>query len=973
MRPASDSGGNKPSDETKRIILPGKTGGANDKPKDETMIFDEKESKSYVDAAKTYVNQDTKDMLPVSGKKTRLFFKPREKKPNFVLSIILTVIKLAFVAVVIAAAVGFGSIMGIANAYLETSPELDTGKIEDQNLTSYIYDQEGNLLVTYWGQENRDWASINDIPKNLQSAVIAVEDIRFYEHNGIDFRRLAGAFAANLSSSTVEGGSTITQQLIKNKLLTNERSYKRKLQEAYLAMQLENKYSKDEILEAYLNTIPLGGKIYGVKTAAKEYFDKELSQLNLKEMVCIAAITQSSTKFNPRRATYVKPEDLPYLIDRMNIITERMLWNKMITQEEYNATYIPNDVYLSPLSTKDENGAKHLVLADGYLDRWKSEMNILEVSPANSVYKYPHFVEYVINDVQTFMMKQQGLDDTAENRLKVDREMRSNGYKIYCTIDSGIQETVQETIASWDRYPDFRNSSDNEVTSTDYAGNQITIKQPQAAAVVVENETGYLRAIVGSRETPEDMRTFNRAYEGKMQIGSSIKPIAVYGPAFDMGYSLASSVANLPVPITGWPVTDTDPGYPQTSNGDMSGPISLHNAIVKSINIAAARTLADYVGIPSSSAHLQQTGVDPSHLSETIVGLALGASPITPIEVAGAYSAIPRGGEFLQPISFTKVLDSKGNVVIDAEAEREQHQGFKKSSAWMLNLALEDAVDHGTGTNAKIEGMTTAGKTGTVVQNKGAFFAGYTPYYTSSLWVGHDEFKSFESGSGGAICAPLWKSYMSKIHEGLSDKEIFPGDPSQYGVVKGQVCKYSNMKLTSACSPSEEDWMAVTDIPTQECTMCGAGSSVTICSVSGMPVGEFCPPETHVTQYIRSFPPYSPYSVYYGTSREIVDPETGIVTYEPTGGGSQYGGAPCNYHTAEWLAAQQAAVIEVPQEEVMIPPVDDQTPVPDPEPPAPDPDVPPPEPDVPEPEPAGPEPEDVPPAEPASVKGIDSG
>lgn len=215
------------------------------------------------------------------------------------LSVILTVIKLVLVVGLVVVVAGFGSVIGVANAYLETTPELDTKKIENQNLSSYIYDQQGNLLATYTGKENRDWVSLEDVPENLQHAVIAVEDIRFYDHNGVDFRRLVGAFASNLSSSKVEGGSTITQQLIKNRLLTNERSYKRKLQEAYLAMQLEEKYTKDEILEWYLNTIPLGGTTYGVKTAAKDYFGKELSQLNLKEMVCIAAITQSTTRFNP--------------------------------------------------------------------------------------------------------------------------------------------------------------------------------------------------------------------------------------------------------------------------------------------------------------------------------------------------------------------------------------------------------------------------------------------------------------------------------------------------------------------------------------------------------------------------------------------------------------------------------------------------------------------------------------------------
>ena len=207
--------------------------------------------------------------------------------------------------------------------------------------------QKHNYLATYTGLENREWANLEEIPKDLQNAVIAVEDIRFYQHNGVDFRRLLGSFISNLTSSSTQGGSTITQQLVKNELLTNERSYKRKLQEAYLAMELEQTYSKDEILEAYLNAIPLGGTVYGVKAAAKDYFGKELSDLTLRQMICIASITQNPTKYNPRRSTYTVTENLPALINRMNIVAERMYWSGYITEEQYNEVYVPAKEYLA--------------------------------------------------------------------------------------------------------------------------------------------------------------------------------------------------------------------------------------------------------------------------------------------------------------------------------------------------------------------------------------------------------------------------------------------------------------------------------------------------------------------------------------------------------------------------------------------------------------------------------------------------
>lgn len=909
-----------------------------------TMVFSEEEAtKLHHSSNENSQHTQAVPVLAQKGKRQSIF-KPRERKPNFVLSIILTVIKMAFVAIAVFVAVGFGSVVGVANAYLETTPELDTGKIEDQNLTSYIYDQDGNLLMTYSGAENRDWASIDEIPLDLQNAVIAVEDIRFWTHDGIDIRRLAGAFASNLSSSKVEGGSTITQQLIKNKLLSNEKSYKRKLQEAYLAMALEKNYSKTEILEAYLNSIPLGGKVYGVKTAAKDYFGKELDQLTLKEMVCIAAITQSTTKYNPRRATYDKPEDLPYLINRMNIITERMYWNDLITEEQYNETYVPTDVYLSPLSDTagDEDGSKTLILKPGYLDTWKAEMNILRESPANSIYPYPHFLEYVIYDVQSFMLKQQELEDTDENRRLVDREMRAGGYRIIATIDPKIQEIVQTSFEEWDNYPNFKSEADYVVLDKDENGNPVETIQPQAAAAVIENETGFLRAIVGSREAPDSMRTFNRAKDGKMQIGSTMKPISVYGPAMDAtGRGLASGISNAKVPITGWEVTATDPGYPKTSSDFTDGLISFEDAMIHSQNIAAARTQADIVGVETSMHYLELLGVDTSKFVDPItgvdnrgiVGLALGSAPVTPIELTGAYATIARGGEYLQPVSFEKVYDSKGNIVIDAVAEREQHQAFKPTTAWMLTHTLEQAVQRGTGTRARLDGMHTAGKTGTVVQRKGANFAGYTPYYTSALWMGHDLYKPFTSGDAGRIAAPLWKYYMDQIHEGLTDKEFYEGiTPEELGLVEAEVCMITNMKPTGSC-PRLRGWIAAADVPVIPCDQCtgnNGGYTINYCSASMMLAGEYCPAETRVAHYVP--PTYlMTEDLAYASAPEGVDTSQ-----------------TCNIHTLEWYQqnveglqpVETPAPVETPQPTKEPKPTPEPTPEPTPDPtpvPTPDP------------------------------------
>ncbi|MEA4853914.1 MAG: transglycosylase domain-containing protein [Christensenella sp.] len=830
-------------------------------PTDETVVFSDHVSKTIKKSSIPH-KEMTQEMPAIKGKKA--IFKPREKKPNFVLGVILTTFKLALVAIFVVVAIGFGTLMGVANSYLDTTPELDINKIQDQSLSTKIYNQDGTkLLATYTGSENRDWAKLDEIPKNLRNAVIAVEDIRFYEHNGVDFRRLIGAFVSNLSSSKVEGGSTITQQLVKNKLLTNERSYKRKLQEAYLATELEKKYTKDEILEAYLNAIPLGGTIYGVKTAAKDYFGKDLASLNLREIVCIASITQNPSRYNPRTATYDKTEYLPKLINRMNIVAERMYWAGMITEEEYNNVVIPAEDYLAPeCLVQNEDGTWKLkddtdmVLKDGYLDTWKAEMNILPTSSTNELYQYPHFIEYVVSDVQTFLLEKEGLEDTEANRQKVDLEMRAGGYNIYCTIDTTIQETVQNTLSEYSGYPNLPDGVATEITDSN--GN-VTI-QPQSAAVVIDNTTGYLVAIVGSRDTPTIRRSLNRANEG-LQVGSSMKPLAVYGPAFDIGYGPVTPVANIPVPINGWILANGEVGAPDITG--TQGPVDMRTAIVKSLNVAAARTLMDYVTIPTSVEYLHKLGIPDENITATGVGLALGGSEVTPIQMTAAYAAIANKGEYRQPVSFTKVLDANNNVILDTETDRDVHEAFKSSTAFMLTDVLEQAVNEGTGTEARLSGMTTAGKTGTVGNHKGVTFAGYTPYYSSMVWIGQDQNKSIGRYYGGGVAAPLWKEYMQKIHEGLEDKAIIDGTPEDFNIVNVTLCQYTGLLPSDGC-PTFTGWLLDGTQPTQHCSSCSfMTETIKMCGISHQRFIEgVCPEESAytITRTTGSFPEGSPYA-----------------------------------------------------------------------------------------------------------------
>ena len=792
-------------------------------------------------------NKNDKEEPKKEKKNSSRIFKRYDHNAPFFIGSILTVAKIIGLCLVIIAFAGVGAVYGVAQAYLETTPELDLVEIGANDLTSYIYDSKGALITTYAGVENRDYATLDEIPLDLQHAVVAIEDIRFYSHKGIDIKGMLSAFIGNLSSNSVSGGSTITQQLIKNKLLTNEKSYKRKIQEMSLAMQLEKVYTKDQILEAYLNTIPLGGMNYGVKAAALDYFGKTLDQLTLRETACLAGITQFPYSYNPRTAMY-RTNNMKLLNKRIDRVLTKMYENNFITKEQLEAAL-------------------------------KDDIEVLEYSIVSDLYDYPHFVEYSIYDVITHLLRMRDLEDTTANRKAVSNELRTSGYHIYTTIDPAMQELVQKTLSEA-TYPKL--SAKNTVI-IDPAGNEIP--QPQAAAVVLEQSTGQLKAIVGGRYAPTTMQSFNRAYQSRMPVGSSIKPLAVYGPAFDKGYGLGSIIENIPAKIPGW---GTAAGHPTTSVGTY-GPTTIRKGIVSSLNIVAARTLMTRVGIDTSYNYLVNLGVSTEKLNADGVGLALGSSGITVIEMAGGYGCIANGGEYREPLSFTKVIDSSGNVVMDADEVRIVKQVYKPSSAFMLVEALTNAVQSGTGWRAKIKGMTTCGKTGTVANNRGTFFAGFTPYYVSTIWVGHDGFQVLPHSYGGDTAAPIWKTYMSALHEGLEDKKVLEGTAASYGVVKKSVCAVSGLKPHAGC-PTVSDYFPKDGGPKESCNM---HASAQICTVSGELAGIYCPPECIKTGSGVVIPPDSPYA-------ELSDSELRSIfrNYIRTAKNSEQ--IICSYHTYEW-------------------------------------------------------------------------
>ena len=788
--------------------------------------------------------------------RARSIFKARTKKPNFVLSVAATTIRLSFVLALCVALALLGAVVGIAKAFVDTAPTLDLAALDAQDKTSFIYDSQGNLITDYKGTEDRIMVSIDEIPEMLQNAFIAVEDARFNEHNGVDVKRIVGALVANFTSGSTQGGSTITQQLIKQTVLSSEQSYKRKLQEAYLAMELETRYTKKQILESYLNTIFLGGSYYGVRVAAYGYFGKSLDQLTLRECAMLAGLTRSPNYYNPRSNFYTRNTEGSSTPDitnnRTDYVLRQMRENGLITAQQYNAA----------------------------LDR--STASVLEKSPASTdMYAYPHYVEYAISDVVDTFLDLNGLEDTSANRYAMENKLRTGGYSVYLCLDTEIQEIVEDTLANWSSYPRLRDPSDKVYQSRNSDGTYTEIEQPQAAACVFDYRTGELKAIVGGRYKPTTRKTLNRASGMTMPVGSSIKPLTVYAPAIDLGASPASIAYNMPVPISGWKDSSGKDSWPKNyGGGGYKGPQSFRSALRNSYNTAAAQILMTYVGVSRSVEYLHLMGIPDKNINADPFGLALGSSGLTPVQMAVAFGTIANKGVYQQPLSFSRIVDSNGNVVVDMHQQQDRHQVFKPSTAYLVVDMLKEAVQSGTGTKAKISSQVVAGKTGTNSDSKGVFFAGMTGWYSGSVWIGHDNYKALSSkATGGNAAAPLWQSFMEKIHKAknLDSREIIDGTPSDYNLVRVTTCGVSGQLATDACYNDVNGYKTITDywsadsVPTAYCSM---HKSVSVCTESGLLATDYCPSYSVETRGIvlipRGHPLYDYIDAYGDTIRKYL-------------------------------------------------------------------------------------------------------
>lgn len=676
---------------------------------------------------------------------------------------------------------GFATAAGATMCFLAyiwiSAPDLDEVSAAPDGYRSIVLDDSGAVILTLMGEEsNRVYAELDEIPVDLQEAIIAIEDERFYTHPGIDLQGIARAVYRNFSAGRLaEGASTITQQLIKNNVFpdwTQERTVldkvSRKLQEQLLALQLERRESKDWILENYLNTINFGSGTWGVKTAAMRYFGKDISELTLSECAVLAAIPKSPTGYNPLN----EPENNA---ERRILVLDKMLELGMISQEE-----------------RDE------AASDPVYERIRQNH-----TPAAGTEVYSYFEDALLYRL---------VEDLQENRDCSEEEawnlLYRGGLTIYSTQDSALQE-VCETEAN------------REIWYTSDA---------QISVVIMEPETGQVKAIVGGRGEKESSLTLNRAISSVRQPGSTIKVVGTYAAALDRGEATLGTVYD------DAPYAYQNGTAIRNASGTYSGRITVRQAIADSVNVVALKCFHQ-TGLETVFSRLQQFGF--AHLTEEdrVESLALGGTHggVTNLELTAAYSTIANQGIYLEPVYYTKVLDREGRVLLSGTPE--QKTVIRPATAALLTEAMGSVMTEGTGVSAFFSGMALAGKSGTTTGMKDVWFVGYSPYYACGVWGGYDD---GSSQSSGAYVKQIWRAVMQQVHEG----KVYKGFDGTGDLTSASICvKCGDLAVEGLCDRTVQGDMTRVEsyeTGTEPTAPCSCHVEATNCKDSGEPAGTYC-------------------------------------------------------------------------------------------------------------------------------------
>lgn len=849
-----------------------------------------------------------------------------------------TFIQLCLLAIIAAGIIGVSAGIGVFKGVLASAPDIGNIDVTPTGFSTFVYDIENNQTAKLVStNSNRIPVTIDMVPEDLQHAFVAVEDSRFYSHNGIDIKGIirAGMVGLQNGGHFSEGASTITQQLLKNNVFTDwtsEDSFadrlKRKIQEQYLALELEKVMDKDAILINYMNTINLGQNTLGVQAASMRYFNKSVSDLNLSECAVIAGITQNPSKYNP----ITHPDKNA---ERREKVLSDMLEQEFITQEEYDEA-MADDVY--------------------------SRIQIADSENADSTVN-TYFVDALTDDVLEDLIAA-GYNETQAYTL-----LYSGGLKIYSTQDPKIQRICDEAFADESNFPantkwylnyeltveksngDRENHSTEmfrsywrENRSTNYnliytsqeeayqdidlykeavmspgdevLGENVSLTpQPQVSLVVEDQSTGCIVAMVGGRGAKVASRTLNRATDTTRQPGSTFKVVSTYAPALDSaGLTLATVMNDAPFnyadgrPVANW--------YGESYRGLSS----LRVGIAQSMNIVAVKTLTqitprlgfDYLLNFGFTTLEESKEINGKVYSDIQQALALGGitNGVTNEELNAAYACIANSGTYIKPKLYTRVVDHDGNIILD-NTTPQSRQVIKETTAFLLTDAMVDVVTSGTGGAVNFGGMAIAGKTGTTSDYNDVWFSGYTPYYTATTWAGFDNNVKL-SGDEKNLAKKLWRAVMSKIHEDLPSESF--SVPS--GIVTATVCSRSGkLPIEGLCNGTlRTEYFAEGTVPTATCDVHYAGQ---ICQYSNLPAYESCP---FKSEGVMELTPVEDISLQSGSAAGQPAPqpaetvgEDGTVTPAPAAAANMCPHSPEFFANPDWEAVVNAQRAEIEQ------------------------------------------------------------
>ena len=752
------------------------------------------------------------------------------KKFTVIFAKTLLVCLIAFT--VVGGCAGYGVYKGI----VDSAPDIHDIDATPTGYLSTVLDNQGNETATLVASgSNRVYVTIDEIPLDLQHAFVAIEDARFYEHNGIDITGIVRAGITGITSGRFsQGASTITQQLLKNNVFTDwtsESSFadkmERKIQEQYLAIQLEKVEDKDWILENYLNTINLGQNTLGVQAASQRYFNKDVSELTLSECAVIAGITQNPSRYNPVSNPDANAE-------RRTKVLNNMLDQGYIDQAAYD-TAMADNVYdriqIVDSETASDNINSYFVdaLTEQVIDDLMEVKGYTETQAYKALYEggltiystqdpsIQQICDEEVNNADnygsetkyscSYRLTIQKADGTYQNYSEQTMLSYYQSKNSKYNIDFDSKEAVDAAIEQYKA--DIMEDGDTIVPN----GESITYTmQPQASMTVIDQSTGEVKAIVGGRGNKTANKTLNRATDTKRQPGSTFKILSAYAPALDIGGMTLASVQD------DAPYTYSNAAHTPVNNYDKSyrGFTTIREGITYSINIVAVKTLTD-IGVDIGYEYLQNFGFSTLCDSDRTQALALGGitNGVTNLELTAAYATIANGGTYTKPRFYTKILDHDGNVLIDNTPQT--HTVLKETTAWLLTNAMEDVLTNGTGRPAHFNGMPQAGKSGTTSSDRDALFAGYTPYYTCVVWGGYDDNAEL---SYTTYPKTLWKSVMGRIHENLDYKDFDKPD----GITTATVCKKSGkLAVAGLCdsdprgSMVESEYFASGTVPKDYC------------------------------------------------------------------------------------------------------------------------------------------------------------